>query len=232
MVVRYRQSYRPLPVIIGDRIEQLLKATNISQSELARRVGVSQATIAGLVSGRSQGSKYIDRIARELGTTPSYLVGETDDADEGAQPVPSPNVIATQLDLVGLREIDLTLGMGATYLEVPVTTAIRYFSREWVRTYTRADPDHLFFAQGIGDSQSPTILDSDLLLIDASQQQLNMHDKFWAVSYGQMGAIRRLRGQADGSVEMLCDNPLVPNGMAYDGELHVMGRVVAIVRRI
>ncbi|MCC6478059.1 MAG: helix-turn-helix transcriptional regulator [Sphingomonadaceae bacterium] len=219
-------------VIIPERLDERLEAAGLTQSELARRVGVTQPTIAGLKSGRSQGSKYIDRIARELGTTAAYLTGETDDPAKGAVPVPSADVLSDRLDLVGLREIDLTLGMGATYLDVPVTTAIRYFSRDWLRAYTKADPDHLFFAQGIGDSQSPTILDSDLLLIDVSQNHLNLHDKFWAVAYGQMGAVRRLRGKPDGSIEMLCDNPLVRDDVAYDGELHVIGRVVAIVRKL
>ncbi|KPF76746.1 hypothetical protein IP68_02300 [Blastomonas sp. AAP25] len=51
----------------------------ISQSELARRVGVSQTTIYKLVSGDGYGSKYLHKIARELQTTAAYLSGETDD---------------------------------------------------------------------------------------------------------------------------------------------------------
>ena len=61
---------------------------SLSQSELARRVGVSQATIYKLTTGETYGSKSLHRIARELGTTPAYLTGETDDPDEGAPPPP------------------------------------------------------------------------------------------------------------------------------------------------
>ncbi len=60
----------------------------LSQSELARRVGVSQAAVYNLVSGGAYGSKHIHRIARELGTTPAYLTGETDDPDADAPPPP------------------------------------------------------------------------------------------------------------------------------------------------
>lgn len=60
----------------------------LSQSELARRVGVSQATIYKLLTGETYGSKHLHRIARELGTTPAYLAGETDDPDENAPPPP------------------------------------------------------------------------------------------------------------------------------------------------
>lgn len=60
----------------------------MSQSELARRVGISQASVFRLVKGEAYGSKHLHRIARELRTSPSYLSGETDDPDEGAPPPP------------------------------------------------------------------------------------------------------------------------------------------------
>lgn len=72
----------------ADRLRELMAAREISQSELARRVGVSQATIFKLVSGKLYGSRHLHKIARELGTTPAYLTGETNNPDEGAPPPP------------------------------------------------------------------------------------------------------------------------------------------------
>lgn len=66
-------------MIIGARVRERLAAAGISQSELARRVGVSQPTIANLISRSKKGSAHLHRIARELQTTPAYLSGETDD---------------------------------------------------------------------------------------------------------------------------------------------------------
>ena len=71
-------------VYIGDRIRERLATINMSQSELARRVSLTQGTIAGLITGRSRSSSHIHRIARELGTTPAYLSGETDDPTSDA----------------------------------------------------------------------------------------------------------------------------------------------------
>lgn len=217
--------------VIPDRLRERIAARGTSQSALARSVGISQATIAKLVGGDAFGSKHLHLIARELRTTEAYLTGTTDDPGEGFVPLPSTEVVASQLGLVPVREIDLKYGMGATELEVPVTTTIRHFSRDWIRQYTGASPDHLYFAQGIGDSMSPTILDSDLLLIDASEKNLRLADKIWAAAYGHSGMVKRLRQMADGSVKIMSDNQNVRDEIAYDGELHVLGRVVAIVRK-
>jgi transcriptional regulator with XRE-family HTH domain len=71
-----------------ERFRAAMADREISQSELARRVGVSQQTIFKLAQGQSQSSRYLHKIARELGTTPAYLSGETEDPDADAPPTP------------------------------------------------------------------------------------------------------------------------------------------------
>ncbi len=75
-------------MVEAERLSNLMALRDLSQSELARRVGVSQATIFKLVSGRIYGTKHLHKIARELGTTPAYLEGEIDDPDADASEVP------------------------------------------------------------------------------------------------------------------------------------------------
>lgn len=58
-----------------------MRAAGISQAELARRVGVSQPTIFKLIHTSKKGSAHLHRVARELGTTPAYLSGETDNPE-------------------------------------------------------------------------------------------------------------------------------------------------------
>ena len=70
--------------LVGSRLAERLGAARLTQTELARRIGVTQGTIAHLIRGRSTGSTHLHRIARELHTTPGYLSGEIDDPDEGA----------------------------------------------------------------------------------------------------------------------------------------------------
>lgn len=73
-------------MIVGTRIESRLSALVMSQTELARRVGVSQATIAHLITGRSRSSSHLHKIAQELRTSPEYLSGETDNPDPAFTP--------------------------------------------------------------------------------------------------------------------------------------------------
>ena len=217
---------------IGDRIAARMAELGISQSQLARKIGVSQQAIGKLVNGHVQTSRYRHIIARELGTTPQYLTGETDDPLENALPLPTAEVLSDQLGLAEIKEIDLAYGMGASYLDVPVTAEVRHFSLAWLRTYTNSSPDKLFFARGIGDSMAPTLLDSDMVLVDTAQQTPRMADQIWAIAYGHTGMIKRLRPMPDGTVKILSDNDRVPSEIAVDGEMHIIGRVVAVIRKL
>ena len=54
-----------------------------------------------------------------------------------------------------------------------------------------------------------------------------LHDSNKTAS-GKAGTLQR----ADGRVEMISDNPSVPNQIAQVGEMHVLGRVVTLIRKI
>jgi phage repressor protein C with HTH and peptisase S24 domain len=135
-------------------------------------------------------------------------------------------------ETVAVREIDLSYGMGATYLDVPITEEVHLFPRAWLRRYTRSAPDKLFFAQGIGDSMEPTLHDSDLLLIDTDQRQLTSADRIWVITYADCGMIKRLRPIPGGGVEVWSDKKEISPFTAYDGEIEIIGRVVAVQRKL
>ena len=66
-------------MIQAERLRGTLVARGLSQAQLAKRVGVSQQTIAKLVTSKALNSRYLHQIARELRTTAAYLTGETED---------------------------------------------------------------------------------------------------------------------------------------------------------
>lgn len=214
-----------------------MDAIGIDQSELARRVGCSSAAINQIVNDKTQNSRFLPRIASRLGVSTQYLLGLTDvpigDDSENAN-TDDGRALATQgHDDVEIDSIDLAYGMGGAFLDSEAEVEKVRFSRAWLRQFTDTAPVHLFSTQGIGDSMMPTILDRDIVIIDRSQNSMvdQMGEKIWAIVFGGVGMIKRLRPLPDGTIKIMSDNQLVRDELATDGDLFIVGRVVASVRR-
>ena len=96
-------------MLIGERVAERMTAQGLSQAELARRVGISQQAIGKLVHGDSRKTTHIVRLARELGTTPAFLEGETDDpAANAPPPAPTPTIQFATMQVALPSEAALT----------------------------------------------------------------------------------------------------------------------------
>lgn len=224
--------------VIGNRLKELLKLKRMSQAEVANAIGVTQPTIGRLIDGTTKETGKLLELAIHLETTPEYLVGWSDEIGPEArlndrqQPFKGA-AFKTKPDTVDLQEFDLAYGLGASFIhDVPVTGEARTFSRGWLRHFTESPFDKLFWARGIGDSMTPTIQDADVVLIDTAQRTPRIWDKLWAVEMGGMGMIKRLRPTKDANGMRLLSDAGQPEETAYDGEMNVIGRVVAIVRKV
>lgn len=212
-------------------LEDLCKWSGLSPSRLGEEAGLSPTTITRTTSGAATSrlsTPSIEKLKNRFPDFPGWDAKALADrrlAFHGVVPEPEP-------DIVEIAEIDLRYGMGGTYLDGPVSTETRPFSREWLRNFTHSPPELLFWALGDGDSMEPTIRSGEVILIDRSERSPRMGDGIWAIAWGDIGMIKRLRPLPDGTVEIHSDNPLVRPGLATDGDLHVIGRVVAVVRRL
>jgi phage repressor protein C with HTH and peptisase S24 domain len=231
--------------VVGSRLEWLIQDRRTSQSALARELGVSQPTIGRLISGDTRETGKIIELARALGTTPEYLIGETDDDGPSARVViaatadqrmgfnAQPASETVKSDTVELAEFNVAYGLGGSYIhDIGVKSRLRTFSREWIRQFSDSPFDNLFWATGNGISMMPAILEHDILLIDTMQNTPRMWDQFWAIDMHGMGMIKALRPTKDGGMRILSINPDWPEEVAYDGEMNIVGRVVAIVRKV
>lgn len=219
--------------MVGGRIADRLAELGMSQSELARRVGVSQGTIAQLISGRNRSSAYLHKIARALGTTPEYLGGETDDASVGAVLSPTPQMIAEQLGMTLIPEIDLHFALGGgSFVDRHVNTTMVPYRTDWLNHITRGKPADIFLTKGDGDSMIPTILDGDDIIVNRSEQIIDKQDKIWALGYGDLVSIKRVMRLPNGRYSLNSDNHAVWPVEALEEELRVIGRVIWIGRRM
>lgn len=225
---------------LGERIGQRIKELRTTQAALAKAVGVTPQAISKLVTGETTETSRLYKIARELNTTPEYLLGETDDRGDrlsdkrlpwkGAEPAAE-----RDSEMVQIHQIDLSFGLGAAVMDTEIfedQAAKLEFPRSWLRMITANAPSLLCWARCKGDSMYPTIGDGDVALIDRGQRSLLDADLIWAASYGNAGIVKRLRPMPDGGVKIMSDNPSVDPETAYDGELSIFGRVIAVVKRL
>lgn len=208
-------------------IRALIDYAGVSAAEVARRAKVSPRTIQRMKGGNPESrlsAPTLDSLRAAYPGFPGWTRGA-----EWSEITPAHDRAD---DIVELDQIDLKYGMGGTYADGPIQIQRRAFSRGWLRSITSTAPQHLSWAVGDNDSMEPTIRSGEVVLIDRSQDSPRHDAGVWAVAYGEIGSIKRLRYLPDGTVELHSDNQLVRPQTAVDGELHVIGRVIAVVRRL
>lgn len=239
-----------------DRLIALREERGMSQAALARETGIGQSTIVRLEKGGTRNPREVVALARALDCSVEYLLGESDDRgkakaanddrlpflgaeDPSARLLPQGTSKASPMrlvnpDLVEVDQINMAYGLGGTFIdneqiEVEKVT----FSRSWLRAYTHSPPELLFTTDGVGDSMEPTISDHDVIIGDRGQRRLDevKGDKLWACVFAGVGMVKRLRALPDGTVRIMSDNQLVRDEVATDGDLHIVGRIVAVVKR-
>lgn len=202
---------------------------DMKPTQWAAKAGIAATSVTRHVNPKDNGygdsvpkPATIRKLAEAAGVPPPAF------AIEAYQPAPP----ATDNDRVKINHLDIRFGMGGgAHYDAPVEAKPMSFSRSWISQLTNAKPENLFWASGFGDSMYPTIGDRDLVLVDTSQKEPRIRDQIWALNqYGQ-GMIKRLRTTPEGYL-ILSDNPAVPDDVATDGSMEIVGRVVAIIRRV
>lgn len=219
------------------RLRERTGEQGISRSNLMNALEIRKQTFAGYWNGeRLPPAHVLLQMAEQLDVSPKWLLTGSNDSDSRARgrfPAPRQERVADSGgDTVEIVEIDLRYGMGATYLDEAPDVQARTFSRAWLRNFTDSPPEELFWARGQGNSMEPTIGEGAIVLIDRRQQSPRMADLIWAFAFGDIGMLKRLRPMPNGSVKILSDNQSVPPEIAHDGELHIIGRVVAVVKKL
>lgn len=206
---------------------------NMSQAELARRVKISQPSINAILKGDTQNPKHLRAIARALQTTEGWLLGETEDPVDGALTALDRESMADRLGLHLVPEHDSGWALGeGSFLEVVEHTGFRAFDREWLRSISSGNLSKLFVSHGDGDSMEPTLHDGDVVLIDQAQRSIDKQERIWALTIGGLGTIKRVTKLGNGDFELASDNHKIRPRVVPADELHVVGRVVWIGRRI
>jgi phage repressor protein C with HTH and peptisase S24 domain len=203
-----------------------------SQGEVATRLSaLFRSRIGGNKDFKYQSIQQIETAA--LKSVPDWAPLLDAVFDGPATAATSLDDIASEHGLVFLEEIDLPLGMGASFLDGhPEVLGVVPFKADWLHGLHEGPLDRLKVTRGRGDSMQPTIMDGDIVLVDTAHRRIDDQDRIWAVAYGDLGMIRRIRVTPRGTWLLMPDNSVVRPDEVGDGEVHVIGRVIWIGRRM
>lgn len=101
----YGSSCENIGMSIGERIRSARKRAGMTQSELAKKVGMKQATLSQLETGESEGSKLIVGLAHHLGVSAIWL--QTGRGEPTLIKTPAPEPAPQFLERLNAEEHDL-----------------------------------------------------------------------------------------------------------------------------
>lgn len=198
-------------------------------ADFAKRYGYNPTSYRAYENNQNGFSKLAHEFGDKLGVPGRWLLegGDLERADNGT---PS-EAQAREMGLALIPELELgySMGGGSIFNDYRQTGFVP-FQREWLRAFMRGTFADMFVARGEGDSMMPTLLDGDIVLIDTAQRTIDKQDRIWALSYGDLGMIKRIRRLPNGIYRITSDNPVVEAIEVADDEMHVVGRVVWVGR--
>lgn len=235
----HMEEKRPLQRFLATAIEGAPEARDHYDKLIQKKYCITGKPIYDIERGRNKNpsAKTLVQIAEALGQPYDLLsraaAGENVAPIRIITPEEPPIIDAAKRDesTVSLKEIDLGLSMGdGTEIDHYRAEGWVQFDRGLIRSISRAKHEQLFVARGEGDSMFPTLVSGDRVIIDTSQQALNLTDRIWAVSIYGAGGIKRLRPVSETEVEIISDNPAQENQIVARDDLYIIGRVVWLCR--
>jgi phage repressor protein C with HTH and peptisase S24 domain len=202
------------------RLRRAIEDRGLLIKDAAEAAGMAPSALSALLKpGASEPlASRLGRLARIASVSMDYIL--TGQASSDAE-------------IMLVKEVDFQFGLGSSFDDGAYVEEVdRALPAAWVRQFTPSAAINLIVTQGVGDSMKGTIEDSDLILIDKSQTVVRKADMIWALGYSQMSMIKRLRGQPDDKILLMSDNPLVSDQLVAAHDVTIVGRVIAIIRKV
>ncbi|WP_237388291.1 XRE family transcriptional regulator [Xenorhabdus sp. Sc-CR9] len=154
----------------AERLNKALRASDMSQAQLASRVGVSQPAIWRLASGQTSTSRRLVEIANALNVSPEWLMHgeeilnterpssiEVKNTDDNSYHIES-------LDIQTNSDIDVTASTGLS----ETIKGIIYTTEQANALFGNRSSKVVKIITVLSDSMSPSIESGDLIFIDIS----------------------------------------------------------------
>lgn len=223
-----------------NRIAALRNERDLTQPELAERIGCNHSTISRLESGRRKLTlEWMEKIAAALGCQPADLLhsGPRSPHKGGLRQV-APRVENNMIEVDGseylaLPSFDAALSAGAgSLMEIePEPIGYHLIESQWLRSITRAAPEYLMVVRVDGDSMEPVLSDGDWILVDTTQRRLDRQG-IYALRIGSAVWVKRISlNLKEQMVQVISDNSVYPMQELREEELEPIGRVLCVLAR-
>lgn len=233
---------------VGSRLRKLAEAKGLSDAKVAEAASIQQRRYSNYVNDKREPDfETLKRICAVLDTTPDHVLGFKPESLKGLADARSnflpfaPAALAagiveiakTEYASIGRYDARLSAGPGAIIDPHAEPLGYQLVEMSWLQTLTRAKPEKLALLRVDGDSMSPTLEDSDWVLIDRTQTRINRQG-IYALAVGDAAWIKRITlDLAKKKVLLISDNPKYPPQLLDEDEtpLILIGRYVALVWR-
>ncbi|WP_117091184.1 S24 family peptidase [Klebsiella pneumoniae] len=182
---------------LAERLREARKAASMTQKTLGDAVGVSQAAIQKIETGRAaQTTKLLD-IAKALRVRPEWLSSGTGAMRADGEDDKKPSLINHDVFRVDILDLAVSAGPGIVNQEfVEILHSVEYAPAEARHMFDGRKAENIRIINVRGDSMSGTIEPGDLLFVDISVKSFD-GDGIYAFLYDDTAHVKRLQKMKD-----------------------------------
>ena len=194
---------------LAERLREARKAADMTQKALGDAVGVSQAAIQKIETGKaSQTTRLLD-ISKALRIRPEWLsTGQGPMRADGQHPQ-SLSAKSNDSDVFRLNVLDLAVSAGPGVINqefVEILHSVEYAQAEARHMFDGRKAENIRIINVRGDSMSGTIEPGDLLFVDISVKSFD-GDGIYAFLYDETAHVKRLQKMKD-KLLVISDNKI------------------------
>lgn len=201
----------------GNRLKQLREEKGLSQSEVAKIIGVGRTTYLKWENGENQPTRKLDQLSQFFGVSIDYLLGKSD----------VKNIKSKNLHSCGVRIPVL----GRVVAGIPIEAVEEILDYEEITPELAATGE--FFALKIrGHSMEPRMMEGDVVIV-RKQEDVESGDVAIVLVNGNEATVKRVKKQEEG-ITLIATNTSVYEPHFYSNKeiknlpVQILGKVVEL----
>ena len=199
----------------SNRLKQLREEKGLSQSEIAKIIGVGRTTYLKWENGENQPTRKLDQLSQFFGVSIDYLLGKSD----------VKNIKSKNLHSRGIRIPVL----GRVVAGIPIEAVEEILDYEEI-TPELAATGEFFALQVRGDSMLPKLEEGDVVIVK-KQEDVETGDIAIVLVNGDEATIKQIK-KVDGGIMLYGFNPDVYEPHFYSNQqiqelpVRILGKVI------